>query len=85
MLLEGALGTLDGRDMLGVLDDLGHGLLVLRALDELVQTSVLGSQDKEGNAKEGVGTRGEDGDLALVALDGLAILVAQGKVDLGAL
>ena len=85
MLLEGALGTLDGRDMLGVLDDLSDGLLVLRALDELVQTSVLGSQDKEGDAKEGVGTRGEDGDLALVALDGLAILVAQGKVDLGAL
>ena len=85
VLLEGALGTLDGRDMLGVLDDLSDGLLVLRALDELVQTSVLGSQDKEGDAKEGVGTRGEDGDLALVALDGLAILVAQGKVDLGAL
>ena len=85
MLLEGALGTLDGGDMLGVLDDLGHGLLVLRALDELVQTSVLGSQDKEGDAKERIGTRGEDGDLALVALDGLAILVAQGKVDLGAL
>ena len=85
VLLEGALGTLDGRDMLGVLDDLGDGLLVLRALDELVQTGVLGSQDKEGDAKEGVGTRGEDGDLALVALDGLAILVAQGKVDLGAL
>ena len=71
--------------MLGVLDDLGHGLLVLRALDELVQTSVLGGQNKEGHAKEGVGTRGEDGDLALIALDGLAILVAQGKVDLGAL
>lgn len=53
-------------------------------LDELVQTSVLGSQDKEGDAKERIGTRGEDGDLALVALDGLAILVAQGKVDLGA-
>ena len=85
VLLEGALGTLDGRDMLRVLDDLGDGLLVLRALDELVQTSVLGSQDKEGDAKEGVGTRGEDGNLALVALDGLAILVAQGKVDLGAL
>ena len=85
VLLEGALGTLDGRDMLGVLDDLGHGLLVLRALDELVQTGVLGSQDKEGDAKERIGTRGEDGDLALVALDGLAILVAQGKVDLGAL
>ena len=85
MLLEGALGTLDGRDMLGVLDDLGDGLLVLRALDELVQAGVLGSQDKEGNAKKGIGTRGKDGDLALVALDGLAILVAQGKVDLGAL
>ena len=85
MLLEGALGTLDGRDMLGVLDDLGDGLLILRALDELVQTSVLGSQDKKGDAKEGVGTRGEDGDLALIALDGLAILIAQGKVDLGAL
>ena len=85
MLLEGALGTLDGRDMLGVLDDLGDGLLVLRALDELVQTSVLGSKDKEGDAKERIGTRGEDGDLALVTLDGLAILVAQGKVDLGAL
>ena len=85
MLFEGSLGTLDGRDVLGVLDDLGDGLLVLRALDELVQTSVLGSQDKEGNAKERVGTRGEDGDLALVALDGLAILAAQGKVDLGAL
>ena len=85
VLLEGALGTLDGRDMLGVLDDLGHCLLVLRALDELVQTSVLGSKDKEGDAKERIGTRGEDGDLALVALDGLAILVAQGKVDLGAL
>ena len=85
VLLECALGTLDGGDMLGVLDDLGHGLLVLRALDELVQTGVLGSQDKEGHAKQGVGTRGEDGDLALVALDGLAILVAQGKVDLGAL
>ena len=84
MLLEGALGTLDGRDMLGVLDDLGDGLLVLRSLDELVQTSILGSQDKEGDAKEGIGTRGEDGDLALVALDGLAIGVAQGKVDLGA-
>ena len=85
VLLEGALGTLDGRDMLGVLDDLGDGLLVLRALDELVQARVLGSQDKEGDAKEGVGTRGEDGDLTLVALDGLAILVAQGKVDLGTL
>ena len=85
MLFEGALGTLNGRDVLGVLDDLGDGLLVLRALDELIQTSVLGSQDKEGDAKERVGTRGEDGDLALVALDGLAILVAQGKVDLGAL
>ena len=85
VLLEGALGTLDGRDVLGVLDDLGHGLLVLRALDELMQAGVLGSQDKEGHAKERIGTRGEDGDLALVALDGLAILVAQGKVDLGAL
>ena len=85
MLLEGALGTLDGRDMLGVLDDLGDGLLVLRALDELVQAGVLGSQDKEGDAKERIGTRGEDGDLALIALDGLAILVAQGKVDLGTL
>ena len=85
MLLEGALGTLNSRDMLGVLDDLGHSLLVLRALDELVQTGVLGSQDKEGNAKERVGTGGEDGDLTLVALDGLAILIAQGKVDLGAL
>ena len=85
MLLEGALGTLDGGDMLGVLDDLGHGLLVLRTLDELVQTSVLGGQDKEGDTEERIGTRGEDGDLALVALDGLAILVAQGKVDLGAL
>ena len=85
VLLEGALGTLDGGDMLGVLDDLGHGLLVLRTLDELVQTSVLGGQDKEGDTEERIGTRGEDGDLALVALDGLAILVAQGKVDLGAL
>ena len=85
VLLEGALGTLDGRDMLGVLDDLGHGLLVLRALDELVQTSVLGSQDKEGDAKERVGTCGEDGDLALVALDGIAVGITQGKVDLGAL
>lgn len=85
VLLEGALGTLDGRDVLGVLDDLGDGLLVLRALDELMQAGVLGSQDKEGDAKKGVGTRGEDGDLALIALDGLAILVAQGKVDLGAL
>ena len=85
VLLEGALGTLDGRDMLGVLDDLGDGLLVLRALDELVQARVLGSQDKEGDTEERVGTRGEDGDLTLVALDGLAILVAQGKVDLGAL
>ena len=85
MLLEGALGTLDGGDMLGVLDDLGHGLLVLRTLDELVQTRVLGSQDKEGDTEERVGSRGEDGDLTLVALDGLAILVAQGKVDLGAL
>ena len=85
VLLESALGTLDGRDMLGVLDDLGDGLLVLRALDELVQTGVLGSQDKEGDAKERIGTRGEYGDLALVTLDGLAILVAQGKVDLGAL
>ena len=85
VLLEGALGTLDGRDMLGVLDDLGDGLLVLRTLDELVQAGVLGSQDKEGDAKKGIGTRGEDGDLALIALDGLAILVAQGKVDLGAL
>lgn len=71
--------------MLGVLDDLGDGLLVLRTLDELVQAGVLGSQDKEGDAKKGIGTRGEDGDLALIALDGLAILVAQGKVDLGAL
>ena len=85
MFLEGALGTLDGRDMLGVLDDLGDGLLVLRALDELVQAGVLGSQDKEGDTKERVGSRGEDGDLTLVTLDGLAILVAQGKVDLGAL
>ena len=85
VLLEGALGTLDGRDMLGVLDDLGDGLLVLRALDELVQARVLGSQDKEGDTEERVGSRGEDGDLTLVALDGLAILVAQGKVDLGAL
>ena len=85
VLLEGALGTLDGRDMLGVLDDLGDGLLVLRALDELVKTGVLGSQDKEGHAKKGIGSRGEDGDLTLVALDGLAVLVAQGKVDLGAL
>ena len=85
VLLEGALGTLDGRDMLGVLDDLGDGLFVLRALDELMQTGVLGSQDKEGDTEERVGSRGEDGDLALVALDGLAILVAQGKVDLGAL
>ena len=85
VLLEGALGTLDGRDVFGVLDDLGDGLLVLRALDELVQAGVLGSQDKEGDAKKGIGTRGEDGDLALIALDGLAILVAQGKVDLGAL
>ena len=85
MLLEGALGTLDGRDMLGVLDDLGDGLLVLCALDEFMQAGVLGSQNKEGDAKKGVGTRGEDGDLALVAFDGLAILVAQGKVDLGAL
>ena len=85
VLLEGALGTLDGRDMLGVLDDLGDDLLVLRALDELVQTGVLGGQDKEGNTEERIGTRGEDGDLTLVALDGLAILVAQGKVDLGAL
>ena len=85
VLLKGTLGTLDGRDMLGVLDDLGHGLLVLRALDELVQAGVLGSQDKEGDAKERIGTCGEDGDLALVALDGLAILVAQSKVDLGAL
>ena len=50
-----------------------------------MQAGVLGSQDKEGDAKKGVGTRGEDGDLTLVALDGLAILVAQGKVDLGAL
>ena len=84
MLLEGTLGALDGRDMLGVLDDLGDGLLVLSALDELVQAHVLGRQDKEGNAKERVGARGEDGDLTLVALDGLAIGVAQGKVDLGA-
>ena len=29
VLLEGALGTLDGGDVLGVLDDLGDGLLVL--------------------------------------------------------
>ena len=85
VLLEGALGTLDGRDMLGVLDDLGDGLLVLRALDELVQAGVLGSQDKEGDAKKGIGSRGENGDLTLIALDGLAIPVAQGKVDLGAL
>ena len=54
-------------------------------LDELVQTRVLGSQDKEGDTEERVGSRGEDGDLTLVALDGLAILVTQGKVDLGAL
>ena len=85
VLLESALGTLDGRNVLRVLNDLGDGRLVLRALDELVQTGVLGSQDKEGDAKERVGARGEDGDLALVALDGLAIGVAQGKVDLGAL
>ena len=85
VLLESALGTLDGRDMLGVLDDLGDGLFVLRALNELMQTGVLGSQDKEGDTEERVGSRGEDGDLTLLALDGLAVLVAQGKVDLGAL
>ena len=85
MLLEGALGALDGRDMLGVLDDLSDGFFVLSALDELVQTSVLGSQDKERDAKQGVGARSEDGDLALVALNGLAIGIAQGKVDLGTL
>ena len=85
VLLEGTLGTLDGRDMLGVLDDLGDGILVLRTLDELVQAGVLGSQDKEGDTEERVGSRGEDGDLTLVALDRLAIPVAQGKVDLGAL
>ena len=85
VLLESALGTLDGRNVLGVLNDLGDGRLVLRALDELVQTGVLGSQDKEGDAKKGIGTRGEDGDLALIALDGLAIGIAQGKVDLGTL
>ena len=71
--------------MLGVLDDLGNGLFVLRALNELMQTGVLGSQDKEGDTEERVGSRGEDGDLTLLALDGLAVLVAQGKVDLGAL
>ena len=50
--------------MCAALDDLGDGLLVLCALDELMQAGVLGSQDKEGNAKERIVTRGDDGDLA---------------------
>ena len=85
VLLKGALGALDGRDMLSALDHLADGLLVLGSLDKLHQALVFGGEQEEGVAEQGVRTGGEDGDLALVAGDGLAVLIAKGKVYLGAL
>ena len=64
-------GALDGRDMLSALDHLADGCLVLGSLDKLHQALVFGGEQEEGVAEQGVRTGGEDGDLALVAGDGL--------------
>ncbi len=69
VLLEGALGTLDGRDVLGALDDLADGGLVPGTLDELHKTLVLRREQEERVAVQRIGSRGENGDLALVAGD----------------
>ena len=71
--------------MLGTLDDLTHAGLVLGALDQVHQALVLGGEQEERVAEQRVGTGGEDGNLALIALDWVAIDVAQREVDLGAL
>ena len=81
VLLEVALGALDGRDLGGAVDDLAHGSLVLGALDELHEALVLRGEQKEGAAEEGVGAGGEDGDLLV---GGVALGVAEREVDLGA-
>ena len=87
VLLVVALGALDGADLLGCLDQLLNGSLVLGAFHEGVQALVLGSQHKEGAAEQGVGTRGENGDDVVIGgvLGGVALGVAQDEVDLGAL
>ena len=85
MLFQGTLSALDGGDVLGTLYDLAHSVLILGTLDHLHQTLVLGRKQEERIAKQSIGTRGEDGDLALVALDGVALGIAKGEVYFGAL
>ena len=85
MLLERALRALDGGDVLGALDDLADGGLVLGTLDELHKALVLRREQEERVAVQRIGTRGENGDLALVAGDRVAVNIAEREVDLGAL
>jgi len=85
MLLKRALSALDGGNLLGTRDDRTHVGLVFRALDELHEPLVLRREQKERAAEERVGTGGEDGDLALIALNGLPLRIAKGEIDLGTL
>ena len=68
MLLKLALGALDRGDLLGALDDLAYGSLVLGARDEVHKALVLGGEQEEGAAEKSVGTRGEDRDLLVGGL-----------------
>lgn len=85
MLLKRALSALHGGNLLGTRNYRAHIGLVFSALDELHEPLVLRREQEERAAEERVGTGGEDGDLALIALNGLPVRIAKGEINLGTL
>ena len=87
VLLLVALRTLDGGDLLRVLDHLHDRGLILRALDQALQDGAFRGKQEEAAAEQGVGTRGEHGDQVVFRgiLGCVALLVAQRELHLGAL
>ena len=86
VLLAVALGALDGAHLGGAFHHLAHGGFVLGALHQLHEALVLGRQQEERAAEQGIGTRGEHGDHIVGRRFGrsLAVGPAQHEVDFGA-
>ena len=83
MLLARRSLAVDARDLLGGLLELLERGLALGAGNELGGKRALGRKQEEAHAKQRVGARREDGDLAVRRRH--AVLVGEREVDLGAL
>ena len=77
MLLKRALSALHSGNLLGARNDRTDVGLVFSALNELHEPLVLRREQEERAAEKRIGTGGENGDLALIALNGLPVRIVR--------